>query len=666
MINELLCLRALSESISKFTDMLTNPKFWYILIAIIGAIILLVNCLKHPKVGKWVLLGIFYIGFLCLTAYSCVKLSIHYKTRGGIFGQITGIFEPNQVKIVDDITYEFTNTELVQVDNTSRYSSSAIVQEVMDLEKGVKYQLLVNGVPCGYSDNNEDYIVAKYDYIFYDENFDILKQDVLTIKIAFYTNSTSFSVSTDGGASAVKYWNYYFNKNNFVITLTSKSVEKENEYTTGDISNFVKLTYIVNGEVYKEKTVLKGSEIDLSTPSVDKFEYWTINGEKVTSANATQDTVITAYITPEYSCDFVVLDKIEKTVVANKGDTLNEYKPTVSINNTTKYVVDYWTVEGVKVDLSTYIINTSTTFVAQGHYQYSVGLSSYYISELKTFYYWVDENTIFSTINNLQSNYVITKCTVNGVEIDANSYIVTQPITIIAEGYLQYKLTFKVNDENYSIETVKIAENGTLPANPTVEGKVFVGWSYDGHNVIEDIDLELLNISQNKTFIAVFNDELYTLTIKDHYYGEVIQTISQAIGSTYVLTVPADYYTDSTFIGWRIASGSGTVDGNTFTFSSSECTIYACFDKIKVSLGSKVEFTYTYNGETKNGYSASFAGDVNGSISVSFNTMSSYSLEIETDGTYTITGNCNIGYTVTWENASFIGIGMKSSGVIFT
>lgn len=595
MTNMFLCFRSMGKSIEKFGEMISTPKFWYIVIALIGLIILIVNCLKHPKVGKWVLFGVFYIGFLILTVYSCIQLNIHYKTKGGIFGQISGIFEPNQVKVVDDITYEFTNTELVQVGETNKYSSSVSVPEIMNLENGVKYQLLINDVPSGYTDNNEDYIVSRYNYIFYDEDFNILKQDTLIIKIAFYANSTSFSVSTEGGAEAVKYWNYYFNKNKFVVTLTGKAdTSNEPDYSTGDVSNYVTVKYVVNNVEIKSQAMRKGSQVDLSAPDITKFEYWTFNGKKVTNLVADENIVLVAYITPDYTCNFVVDGKYYASKQVYRDECVSIENPANVETATEKTVFDYWTVDNIRVDLSIYPITQDTTFVAKLHKEYLVHFegTGYYSENPHVRERFIEENGIIDIVAmcGYPPEFVVKNATIDGQTIDFSSYVVTKSVTIIFEGNCYYTCTFIVNNNIYKSLSVEYKHDIVLPDNPVVDGYTFKGWSTNSKDICDDSTFK--DIRRDITFTALLTG-VHTLTILSDYDGDVIAQVQEETGYEFSVLTPTSKYSDnvsnSTFVWWRNLSGSCTFRKNdnyfTFIVGDTDCVVYAYYNfcKIKVS-----------------------------------------------------------------------------------
>ena len=98
---------------SKMLALFNIDTSWIWKVAIIiGVILIIYACIKYPKGGKWVLFGILIVGYLGVTAYSIVQLNYYYKAEGGIIGQITGIFNTNEVEVVDNLKFDFNNVEL--------------------------------------------------------------------------------------------------------------------------------------------------------------------------------------------------------------------------------------------------------------------------------------------------------------------------------------------------------------------------------------------------------------------------------------------------------------------------------------------------------------------------------------------------------------------------
>ncbi len=257
----------------KLIDMLATPSFWFTLVILIGFIVLLVACLKNPKIGKWVFLVIFCLAWVGLSAYSGVQLNYYYNTSGGIFGQLTGIFNNNEVQIKDNLVFEFKNIELTKsADNT--YSATISLNEILSIDSD-QVGVYINDMPCSYVENNSDYVIAKYSYSFLDNDMSILCTDTLTLNFAFYNNLTQLTVSTNGGSTAVKFWNYYFIKNNFNVRIgeSDYNYSSDLEFGTGDISNYVIVTFVNREEtIYQVYKI--GSKVDLPVITDEKFLGW--------------------------------------------------------------------------------------------------------------------------------------------------------------------------------------------------------------------------------------------------------------------------------------------------------------------------------------------------------------------------------------------------------
>lgn len=245
-------------------SMLFDTSWFYDLLVVvfIAFIIWLVLKYKQARAPIIFCLMLILIGF---TAYAGIELNYYYTAEGGIFGKITGVFQTN-VAVVSEQTFSFYNMELTQ-ENGNTYSLKITSDEVFTLEDDQQFMVYVNNEPCYYVDNSNSnqYVIAKYSYIFLDEELNELCTDTLIFNFAFYTNSTYLSVKTEGGAEAVKHWNYYFNKNFFDVRIEKTDYTFDNEITfgDGDISNYFIATYYVESEIYSIQFYHVGEEIDL-------------------------------------------------------------------------------------------------------------------------------------------------------------------------------------------------------------------------------------------------------------------------------------------------------------------------------------------------------------------------------------------------------------------
>lgn len=267
-----------------FLEMIGTPKFWYTVILLVGAVCLLVACIRYwNNGGKYGILSIFAVVFIGLTVYSGININAYYTARGGIIGTIAGIFKTNTVEYTDMAEYKISNVELLQVNNTDTYSATITMEDVFLLENNAKFMVYVNDSPCTYVENSRDYVLADYKYTFYDEEFNPLLTDILRFRFAFYTNSTSLKILTNGGAEAVKYWHYYFNKNTFVVKLQEVDSYEDFDvsFGTGDVSNYCTVSYYVDNELTCVQVYQKGAELQLIDFGETPYNVWTLNNNRV-------------------------------------------------------------------------------------------------------------------------------------------------------------------------------------------------------------------------------------------------------------------------------------------------------------------------------------------------------------------------------------------------
>lgn len=277
-------------------------------ILIWATVVLIVLFILKYKNGRIIILTCFVVAFVGFTIYAGLYVNRYYKADGGIYGQIVKLYNPNQVKITDNIKYSFKNVVLTQeLDN--KYSARMTSDDVLDLvlDENATYGVYVNGVPCQNCTITEEFVLADYEYVFYNDDFSIAMQDTLSFRFAFYSNSTLLIISTNGGASAVKYWNYYFNKNLFEVTIDNKGFDYS---ATNDISpaepiynrpltinlgessiddENLKFTVTVDGTVYQNIHSWSGFVDRKSKVLISNFENWGIV-EKLTIGNLTYTT----------------------------------------------------------------------------------------------------------------------------------------------------------------------------------------------------------------------------------------------------------------------------------------------------------------------------------------------------------------------------------------
>ena len=272
-----------------------QDTLWQIALLIAG-VVLIGYCLKF-KNGKIIIISMLFVVLIGYTTYCGVQLNDYYRAKGGIYGKLVSLYKPNDVVITNSVSYSFKNLNLTA--DGDLYSAKITSDEVLDFsfDENATYGVYVNNIPCNYVEIGQDYVFAKYRYVFYDDEFNVLMDDTLSFKFAFYTNSTYLSVSTSGGAEAVKYWNNFFNKNVFNVTIDNKGYSYSEDITfgTGDISDYSVVSYYIGEELFVKQVYKNGNKINL--PS-DSNYFWTFdNQEKVTNDFVVSENIM-FYATP--------------------------------------------------------------------------------------------------------------------------------------------------------------------------------------------------------------------------------------------------------------------------------------------------------------------------------------------------------------------------------
>ena len=255
----------------------------YVVLGIVLLLIILAICVKSPQ-GKWFFGTICMVIMIAGTCYCGIQLNYYYTASGGIFGKLSGIFETNVVE-VENASFSFINIELTQTKDES-YSAVITSSDVLQLENGIVYGVKVNGEPCVNVENARDYVTAEYTYSFYNERFEVLCTDTLYFRFAFYTNSTLLTVKTNGGANAVKFWNYYFNKNTFIVTIgqadyvKSEDIEFKNVKKEGySLATFYEDNKLIGYKQVKNDDVV--GNVNLDNMKDRKILGWKVGGEYV-------------------------------------------------------------------------------------------------------------------------------------------------------------------------------------------------------------------------------------------------------------------------------------------------------------------------------------------------------------------------------------------------
>lgn len=207
---------------------LFNTSWLIDVIVIIAIVAIIISLIKFPN-ARWFIGSVVSIVLIATAIFSLIEINSFYKTKGGIYGQLTGYFNKNQV-VVSDMTFDFKDIMLTEngiKDGNGiniGYNAKFLSDKVFDMSVDKTYELFINNVPVKIKDSASDYVLAEYEYVFLDKNKVELFVGTLSLEFAFYEQQTTFNVSTTDGSEGVKFWNDYFNKNSFVVKIQEVGV----------------------------------------------------------------------------------------------------------------------------------------------------------------------------------------------------------------------------------------------------------------------------------------------------------------------------------------------------------------------------------------------------------------------------------------------------------
>lgn len=225
--------------------------------------------------------------------------------------------------------------------------------------------------------------------------------------------------------------------------------------------------------------------------------------------------------------------------VVNKNDIVTVTEPT-----STEYITfNYWTVNGERVDMTTYQVTSNVKFVANITQKYDVIFMV--DNEVYNKQVVVKNGIAILPENPSKDGYEFDGWTTNGVDIlTPETSLVTQKITYIAKFTKLYNVTFLYESETLSSQIVR---NGGYAENVEASSstyKVFNGWSYNG--VIVDISSQ--KIVADTTFIAniTYKYDVNFVVDENIYNSQIIQKNSFA-------TIPANPSKNGyVFEGWTL------------------------------------------------------------------------------------------------------------------
>lgn len=261
---------------------LFDKSFLYDLLVIFVILLLIVLAIKS-KAFRIALFVVIYLFVILTGILSWFQINKYLKASGGVIGSLPNIFVETNTVTTDGLQFDFK--DVVLKDNGVGYEAKFISDKPVVLDDSTALALYINGRPVDILEFNKDYLIADFDYNFYDVDKKVLLNDTLRLRFAFYEKQTVFLVQTNGGSDAAKKWDYFFNKNGFIVEL-KENISQNN--TSSFLNQFVKIDFVIeeNGELKILNTsYLKNGRSFTKDFKVESSRYeissWLLNNESI-------------------------------------------------------------------------------------------------------------------------------------------------------------------------------------------------------------------------------------------------------------------------------------------------------------------------------------------------------------------------------------------------
>ena len=230
--NNLFLLFGLSERIS---------KFFYTGLAIIFILFLIKILITNESSRQWIF-GLIVFATFCSALVCGFKTYQYFSARGGNVGDfIHSLISSSSAEKISDYTFKFNKVSFSATGKENEYKVTIedtykrvdeLGNEIpcsFDLDLSKNWKIYVNDMVTNNTNKSSNYINAEYIYTFYNEDFNALLTDTLKIKFVFYNNYYRVDLITNGGETAVDFWESYIYKEGLTVGLKINDYEPDSE-----------------------------------------------------------------------------------------------------------------------------------------------------------------------------------------------------------------------------------------------------------------------------------------------------------------------------------------------------------------------------------------------------------------------------------------------------
>lgn len=345
-------------------------------------------------------------------------------------------------------------------------------------------------------------------------------------------------------------------------TVDNETVDLDTYTITANTKFIADVTYkfdvkFMDGEtVVKSDIIVKDGFATLPTaPTKDGYEFdgWAINGvdivDNITTTPVTVNTTYKAVWTKLIQVTFVYDGEVKSTQTIHRGESVT----IPEIESTAYKIFNYWTINGIAVDVSAYTFTEDTVITANITYKYDVK----FVSENEEISSEIVEKGLLVTApatnpTTTREHYVFAGWSANGTEIvDVLNYPINENTTFTAIFELE-KFTVSFTDWlGFTVYGKKLVSYGDVIGEvdiqaPAKEEQEFVYWANASGGTKVDLN----------TFVVTSNVRLYPayeiiefFTLKFYKGSELLTSVTARRGSKVAVpqvTAPKGMV----FVGW--------------------------------------------------------------------------------------------------------------------
>lgn len=335
--------------------------------------------------------------------------------------------------------------------------------------------------------------------------------------------------------------------NNEIVDVPNYPIN-ENTTFVAKINTFYDVKFVVDNDQYDTDIVVDGGYSKTPTSPTKAgyvFDGWMIDNVvyDINTYPITQNTVFTAKFVKLNTVKFSYKDNIISTQTIRNNEYATEVTPEVD-----QYVqFNYWMVNGVRVDISTYPVTSDVIFVANITLKYDVKFmyeNSEYAKQIVLSGDCPSSVTPANTTYKIFKGWSLDKKTV----IDVTKQEITKATTFYAVIEYYFSVKFKIDDSTLFGDSQIIVNGGyaTIPSSsPIKAGYDFDYWTIDKEN---EVNVTTTKITSDTIFYAKFT-KLHTVKfqVKDSIVNtQTIRNNEFAVNQTVTSTDREQ------FNGWKV------------------------------------------------------------------------------------------------------------------